>query len=141
MHFQNEQPEMNPVFNFLYAAIAREATFTDAFGRVSLAPRGEWLEDSIDTLRRLPLDRVDWPLKNAHRKDIVPLPPHVRERGAKGNGSRVNGKVLPIDERFVGHWNHDPWRLDYAGRGRTLGDGAVYLLPYYMGLYHGFIRE
>ncbi len=24
-HFQNEQPEMNPVFNFLYAAVARDA--------------------------------------------------------------------------------------------------------------------
>ena len=56
-------------------------------------------------------------------------------------GYRVNGKVVPIDERFVNHWNHDPWRLDQAGDGRTLGDGAAYLLPYYLGLYTKYVRE
>jgi hypothetical protein len=68
----------------------------------------------------------------------VRLAPHIR---GEGLGYRVDGKVLPIDERYVGHWNHDPWRLDHAGDGRTLGDGAPFLLPYYMGLYHGFIKE
>ena len=140
-HFQNEQPEMNPVFNFLYAAVARDAKFTDAYGTVDLAPRGEWREDAVETLERLPLDRADWPLKNSHRKDILPLAPHVRERGSGGTGYRVNGKVLPADERYIGHWNHDPWRLDYRGSGRSLGDGAIYLLPYYMGVYYGFVKE
>jgi hypothetical protein len=140
-HFQNEQPEMNPVFNFMYAAVARGGTFVDAFGPADVSPTGEWLEDAVETLKRLPLDQIDWPLKNSHRKDIVPLAEHVREGGGKGTGYRVNGKVLPADERYVGHWNHDPWRLDYRGGGRTLGDGANYLLPYYMGLYHGFLRD
>ncbi|MBI5084325.1 MAG: hypothetical protein HZB13_06990 [Acidobacteria bacterium] len=140
-HFQNEQPEMNPVFNFLYASVAIGQTFNDAYGAQNLSPSGEWLEDAVDTLKRLPLDRIDWGLRNSHRRDIIPLPPHVRERGERGVGYRVNGKVLPIDERYVGHWNHDPWRLDYNGVGRSLGDGAIYLLPYYMGLYHGFIKE
>ncbi len=145
-HFQNEQPEMNPVFNFLYAALASGQTFTDAFGPKDLTPEGDWLEDAVDSLKRLPLDRIDWGLKNSHRKDIVPLAGSVRERGdrgvrERGVGYRVNGKVLPIDERYVGFWNHDPWHLDYNGRGRSLGDGSVYLLPYYMGLYHGFIKE
>lgn len=140
-HFQIEQPEMNPVFNFLYAAVARGGTFEDAFGPTELSPAGAWLEDAAETLRRLPLDRIDWPLKNSHRKDIVPLGANAREGGAEGAGYRVNGKVLPVDERYVGHWNHDPWRLDYRGGAKTLGDGAVFLLPYYMGLYHGFLRD
>lgn len=140
-HFQNEQPEMNPVFNFLYAAVAQGAKFEDAFGETDLSPKGDWLEDGVETLKRLPLDRIDWPLKNSHRKDIVPLPEHTREDGAQGTGYRVNGKVLPVDERYVGHWNHDPWRLDFRGGAKTLGDGAVYLLPYYMGLYHGFVKD
>lgn len=140
-HFQNELPELNPLFNFLYASVARGANFSDAFGKAALSPAGEWLEDALDTLRRFPLDRVDWPLKNSHRKDIIPLAPHLREGGTRGMGYRVNGKVLPVDERYVGHWNHDPWRLDYNGSGRTLGDGAVFLLPYYMGLYYGFVKE
>jgi len=36
---------------------------------------------------------------------------------------------------------HDPWRLDEAGDGSTLADGASFLLPCYLGLYHGFIIE
>lgn len=137
-HWDNEQPEMNPVFNFLYAAVGAGGRFEDAFGVDDLSPQGPWLEDSIDTLKRLPLDRIDWALKNSHRKDIVRLPANVRE-GNAAVGHRVNGKVLPIDERFVGHWNHDPWTLDSRGGGRTLADGGVFLLPYYMGLYHGFV--
>jgi hypothetical protein len=136
--FQNELPERNPLFNFLYAAVARGAVFEDAFGPVDLSPAGGWLEDALDTLRRFPLDRVDWGLANSHRTDVVPLAPHIR---GDGLGAGVDGKVLPIDERYVGHWNHDPWRLDFRGDGRTLGDGAPFLLPYYLGLYHGFIKE
>ena len=140
-HWQNEEPEMNPVFNFLFAAVANGQTFNDAFGSQDLSPQGDWLADSVDTLRRLPLDRVDWSLRNSHRKDLLRLAPQTREEGERAVGYRVNGKVLPIDERFVGHWNHDPWQLDHRGNGRTLADGGVFLLPYYMGLYHKFIED
>ena len=47
---------------------------------------------------------------------------------------------LPVEERFFSHWNTDPWQLDYGGDGRTLACGSVYLLPYYMGRYHGLIE-
>lgn len=141
-HWQNETAEMNPVFHFLYAATGMGQKFGDSHGMTDLSPTGSWLEDSIETLERQPLDRVDWPLRNSHRKDLVPLGEHVREKGPKPvAGYRVNGKVLPIDERYVGHWNHDPWRLDFNGSGKSLGDGAMYLLPYYMGLYHGLIKD
>ena len=136
--FDNEQPERNPLFNFMFAAVAQGTFFEDAFGPVDLSPRGDWLDDAVDSLRRFPLDRVNWANDNSHRLDIARLPGHVR---GEGLGRRVDGKVLPIDERYVGHWNHDPWELDYGGNGRTLGDGAPFLLPYYMGLYHGFIER
>ena len=48
---------------------------------------------------------------------------------------------LPADERYIEHWNHDPWALEQGGKGRTLGDGGVFLLPYYMGVYYKFIGE
>ena len=91
------------------------------------------------SLKRYPLNRIRWGYKNSHRTDVVRLPDYVFD-GA-GRGCRRNGKVLPIDERFVEHWNHDPWRLDEAADGTTLADGASFLLPYYLGLYHGFILE
>ena len=105
------------------------------FGTRRLDPTGDWREDSLDTLRRYPLDRTSWALRNSHRKDLLIT------SGAPGRGTRRDGKVLPIDERFVDKWNHDPWRLDYPGDGRTLADGASFLLPYYLGLYHGFLDE
>ena len=71
---------------------------------------------------------------------MVPLSEAAEGDGGK-RGHRYNGKVLPIDERVVNHWNHDPWELDQGGDGRELADGASFLLPYYMGLYHKFIVE
>ena len=89
---------------------------------------------------RFPLDRISWSFRNSQRTDIRLLPGWVRE-GSGPRGARVNGKVVPVDERFVQHWNHDPWRLDDNGGGRSLADGAAYLLPYYMGRYFKFIQE
>ncbi|MCX7605027.1 MAG: hypothetical protein N2036_13200 [Bryobacteraceae bacterium] len=140
-HFENEMPEMNPLFHFLYAAAGLGAHFEDAFGRVDLSPPPGWLEDAADTLKRIPLDRFDWAHRNSHRKDIVRLPAHLRTDGQRAYGMRNNGKVLPADERYFSHWNHDPWQLDTGGEGRILGDGAVFLLPYYLGLHHRFLAE
>ena len=80
---------------------------------------------------------------NSHRLDIVPLRRETSEpdsRRREGSGYRVNGKVIQVDERFFNHWNHNPFNLDTGGNGHVLADGAVFLLPYYMGLYHGFIK-
>ncbi len=143
-HWTLEFPEMNPFFNFAYAA--------SAVGRKIAGPRGVrelptlpgWLEDSVDTLKRFPLDRFDWRHSNSHRLDIVALraePSFGFARRIQRTGLRVNGKVVPVDERFFNHWNHNPFSLDTGGNGNELADGAVFLLPYYMGLYHGFIKE
>ncbi|MCX5769646.1 MAG: hypothetical protein NTZ09_05165 [Candidatus Hydrogenedentes bacterium] len=137
-----EEPELNPLFNFMYAGANGERAFDDPYGRFDLSPKGDWLAQSVDTLERFPLDRCNWSRKNSHRKDILPLEPYKREgRGARGCGYRTNGYVIPVDERHFNHWNTDPWELDYGGQGTELADGAVFLTPYYMGLYHGFIKE
>jgi hypothetical protein len=145
----NEWPEMNPFFNFAYAACGLGKTYTTPFGTWDLSPWEGWLEDSLETLVRFPLDRLNWSHTNSHRTDIIRLPrqqlafpfePWEEVRTYK-RGYRVNGKVLPVDERHFNHWNTDPWDLDYGGNGTGLADGAVFLLPYYMGLHHGFIKE
>ena len=53
-HWKMEQPETNPLFNFLYAATASGESYTNAFRKSDLTPDGAWLEDSVDTLRRFP---------------------------------------------------------------------------------------
>lgn len=144
MFWRIEQPEMNPLFDFAFAALCTGATVTDAWGEYPLSPAGDWIEDSVDTLKRFPLDRVDWRHENSHRIDIRPSEEWKRsfdEGSLKDQGCRVNGKVLPVDERHFNHWNHSPWELNTGGNGRELSTGAVFLLPYYMGLYHGFITD
>ena len=98
------------------------------------------------TLYGFPLDRLNWAHRNSHRLDLIGLP-RVRSvdldepNRRRERGYRVTGKVLPVENRFFNHWNTDPWQLDYGGNGGELAAGTVFLLPYYMGLYHGFIEK
>ncbi len=140
-----EQPEMNPFFNFAYAAFGLDAKHSSQWGTFPIAPWEGWLEDSLATLEGFPLDRLNWGCRNSHRLDVVWLP---RQQSGEivgppeaNVGYRVSGKVLPVENRHFNHWNTNPWRLDYEGDGRQLASGTVFLLPYYMGLYHGFIEE
>lgn len=133
------QPERNPLFDFIHAAAIDGARYHDAFDDETYSRADFPLDDAVESLVLYPLDRFDWGLSNSHRLDIVLLPEPEERRGTRGH--LLDGRVLPIDERFVNHWNHDPWRLDHGGQGRYLADGASFLLPYYLGLYHGLIEE
>ena len=144
MNWMLEVPELNPFFNFAFRAATSGQDFTDAWGTYDLEPHEEWLEESVETLIRFPLDRFDWRHSNNHRIDLQKLHHWNRTFDREDNsrkGYRVNGKVFPVDESHVNHWNHDPWDLTTGGNGQNLSTGTVFLLPYYMGLYHGFIAE
>lgn len=140
----NEQPEQNPLFNFMYAAFGLPVEHTNPWGTHDISIWPGWLEDSLETLLEFPLDRVGWGHRNSHRIDLLLLPPQQAsepyDERRYDRGYRNNGKTLPVSERFFHHWNTDPWTLDYGGSGHTLGSGTVFLLPYYMGLYHRFIE-
>jgi hypothetical protein len=70
------------------------------------------------------------------------LPGYIRPDATPGTlFLRKNGKVLPVDERTVFHWNVDPYRVDTGGNGKRVADGTSFLLPYYMGLFEGFLKE
>jgi len=143
-YFVGEFPEVNPLFNFAYAALGLNQEITDNWGTWPVSPPDGWLTDSMDSLFGFTLDRCNWAHKNSHRIDLI-FPfgsteePYAPDSGPKGY--RVNGKCLPVGERFFHHWNTNPWTLDYGGNGRSLASGTVYLLPYFMGVYHGFIEE
>jgi hypothetical protein len=145
-YWANEAPEMNPFFNFAYASQNLDAQGKTPWGSVPLKPWPDWHKDSMATLYGFPLDRLNWPLHNSHRLDLVLLP-RVRAEDLdepderRKRGHLKSGKVLPIENRHFGHWNTDPWELDYGGSANELGAGTVFLLPYYMGLYHGFIQK
>ena len=142
--WRNEAPEGNPFFHFAYASQVHGTEVTDPWGRYSLMPSGDWLKDSMNTLKGFPLDRLNWASQNSHRLDIVALPPNnsidLLQEDTRLRGHLKSGKVLPVENTHFNHWNTDPWSLDYGGSGNTLASGTVFLLPYYMGLYHGYIH-
>lgn len=140
-----ERPERNPFFHFAYGAARQAVGGVDDSSVPGVWGRGDWLDDSVDALVLLPLDRCQWPHRNAQRLDVVRLraeqsidPGHPDR---EPRGCRVDGKVLPVDERSFAHWNTDPWQLDQGGDGRELASGTVFLLPWHMGRYHGFLAD
>ncbi len=117
--WRNIQREKNPLWTFIY--------FTGRAGaKVDL-------DGAVWTLNRIPMDLVHWTVVNSHRKDIE------FEPEADRFGRRQSRTVLPPDERPVMKWNGNPFRVDGGGDGRGEDDGAFFLLPYWMGRYHGFL--
>ena len=137
-----EKYERNPFFNFVYAACCLGKTRKDHWGTTDLSPAKPWLAESVDTLKRWPLDLVDWSMSNAHRIDMVPLPDHAREPGkSAGKGHGVDGKAFRVDEQLATYLEDDVWNLSFEADGTRLREGTSFLLAYYMGLVHGFVAE
>lgn len=142
-HWQIEQYERNPLFNVIYAACNLGKVHTDQWGTADLSPSESWLKNTLFTLKRFPLDLIDWPMSNAHRLDMVPLRQFTRGPGPGhiGKGHRVDGYTFPIDESHALQSDHDAWVLTQKADGTLLTTGVSFLLPYYMARVHGFIGE
>ncbi|KAA3660863.1 MAG: hypothetical protein DWQ10_05750 [Calditrichaeota bacterium] len=139
-HWQIEKYEKCPWANFIYAACCMGKVRTDHWGETELTPPKESLEDAIETLKRYPLDLINWPMSNAHRIDLVPLKEHLgHEPGTAGY--RTDGYVFPIDERHEIRWGRDPYALQGFGDATRLETGLHFLVAYYMGLAHGFFEN
>ncbi|MBI4325781.1 MAG: hypothetical protein HY674_11020 [Chloroflexi bacterium] len=114
--------DMNPLWNYISAA--------SGAGRMTRQIR----EESRRTLERIPLDLIEWAVRNSHRLDI-------KLRAEKDRFDRLQlAEVLAPDERPVSKWNGNPYRPDGGGEGHSEEDGAFFLLPYWMGRYHGWAR-
>jgi hypothetical protein len=114
--------DMNPLWNYISAA-------SDA-GRMTREIR----EESRMTLERIPMDLRDWAVRNSHRRDVRFVP----EKDRFGRSQLI--EVPAPDERPVGKWNSNPYRPDGGGNGSEEDDGAYFLLPYWMGRYHGWVK-
>ena len=117
------RPDMNPLWNFISVA--------GGAGRLTSLVR----QESKHALDRIPMDLVDWEVRNSHRRDIRIQP------GGGRFGERQLIEVLAPDERPVAKWNSNPYRPDGGGEGRSEDDGAYFLLPYWMGRYYGWITQ
>ncbi len=119
--WRNMQREENPLWTFIYL-------FANPGARADL-------EGAVGTLERIPMDLIDWTVLNSHRSDI-------RLDGGPDRFGRPQ-TTLPLapDERPVMKWNGDPFVVDGGNDGATEDDGAFFLLPYWLGRYHGLIEE
>lgn len=119
--WQIERPERNPLWNVIYAAGTGAAEYDRA--------------ESIRTLREIPMETVEWTVRNSHRQDVPvdPLADRFKRRQAL--------VVLPYDELPMTKWNGNPYALDGGRDGRGEDDGAYFLLPYWMGRYHKLLPE
>jgi hypothetical protein len=81
------------------------------------------------------MDQIEWSVTNSHRLDIPmdPLADRFKRRQAL--------IVLPYDELPMAKWNGNPYNLDGGNGGRSEDDGAYFLLPYWMGRFHGLFNE
>jgi hypothetical protein len=118
--WQIERPERNPLWNYIYAA----GTGAKEFDRA----------ESLRTLREIPMDMIKWDVRNSHRQDVPidPMSDRFKRRQAL--------IVLPYDELPMSKWNGNPYNVDGGSGGRGEDDGAYFLLPYWMGRFHGLVN-
>jgi hypothetical protein len=117
--WENEQREENPLWTLIYATALPQA-------RVGIA-------SAAYTLYRMPMDLIDWSVKNSQRTDVVMDSSTDRFQRAQAK------TLLPRDELPVMKWNSNPFEVDHVADGRSEDDGAAFLLPYWMGRYHGLL--
>jgi hypothetical protein len=114
--------EMNPLWNYISVA--------SGAGRMTRAIQ----DDSRRALERMPMDLVKWNVRNAHRLD-------VRYQAELDRfGRRQLADVLAPDERPVQKWNSNPYIADGGSGGHGEDDGTIFLLPYWMGRYFGWVK-
>ncbi len=117
--WENMAREENPLWTFIYATAQPNAQ-TD-------------LESAVRTLYRMPVDTIEWTVKNSHRKDVV------MDSGVDRFEHAQSRTLLPPDELPVMKWNSNPFVVDGGSGGRGEDDGAAFLLPYWMGRYYRFL--
>ncbi|MBI2928519.1 MAG: hypothetical protein HYY24_22855 [Verrucomicrobia bacterium] len=114
--------DMNPLWNYISVA--------SGAGRMTRDVRDE----SRRTLERIPMDLIEWRAQNSHRLDVKFHPEQDRFT------RRQLTEALAPDERAVSKWNGNPYIPDGGGNGHGEDDGAFFLLPYWMGRYHGWVK-
>ena len=119
--WNNIERERNPLWTFIYL-LAKPA-------------RPVSMENAAWALCRIPMDLIEWTVKNSGRSDVA------MDSATDRFHKRQSVQLLPPDERPVMKWNGNPFRIDGGNGGRGEDDGAFFLLPYWMGRYMRVLAE
>ncbi|HOV32505.1 MAG TPA: two-component regulator propeller domain-containing protein [Candidatus Hydrogenedens sp.] len=153
--WQHVKRMKNSFWNFLYLSCAQEFSkhlSTDKFDnlypdvpelvRMTLIsykePNKSALDHALETLEGIPLDLISYCMDNTHRLDVIFDP----DTPDKTRGWRVDGYALPIQELPHVRPDDDPFVLkSCSGQDGTSEDeGTFFLLPFWLGVHHGFIN-
>jgi len=128
---KTKDPQRCPLWNFIAG---------------SRMERGYGVEGAVRTLKEYPWSLIEWSMFNSHRTDVVIA--STRDRHNRSYPVYQSTEVLPYDERKIEKWNSNPYELDSCypplscgSGGHSEESGTIWLLPYWMGRYHGFIKE
>jgi hypothetical protein len=116
------RPDRNPLWNYISAA--------SGAGPMAKAVR----EESRLALERVPMSLIQWEMKNSHRRDVT------FQTATERFGKRQLTEAPAPDERPIRKWNSNPYVPDGGGNGQSEEDGTFFLLPYWMGRYHGWVK-
>ena len=120
-HWEYERIEHNPFWNILYAAFTDECSDLDT---------------GVNGLRELPLDLLELKLINSVRNDLE------WDYSPEKYDEEPQMKVaLPYDEKPLAAYDTNQLMADRTRDDYRLCDGAIYLMPYWIGRYYGLIGE
>jgi len=115
-----EQADRIPIWNIIASAALKKACD---------------LKIALEELQQIPMDQITWTMENSHRWDLPK--DQMSDRFGKPQAIRP----IPTPERAVSKWNSNTYQYNGGSNGYGEDDGAYFLLPYWMGRYHGFFAE
>ena len=93
------------------------------------------LNIALEELQLIPMDLITWRMENSHRWDLQ------EDQLTDRFGYKQAIRPIPTPERGISKWNSNTYIYDTGSDGSGEDDGAFFLLPYWMGRYHGLMPE
>lgn len=117
---QTIKAEASPFYNFSYGALTGNPCD---------------VESALVTLQDWPLEQTEWAMVNSTRMDVT-----LRIAPGGGRNRMETDRVLSPAERRVSRWNACYWEADNGGNGTGADDPGAWLLGYWLGVYHGYLK-
>ncbi len=116
--YKGIENENSPLFNFIYAWCMGNDPH---------------LDKSIETLREIPYDLINWTVDNRAREDIHLVREPILE-------VIQTSRLLSPRETGVIRWDKNRWEAIQGDGGKTEWAPTFYLFPYWLGKYLGLIK-